>query len=191
MRWLFALHLRAPGCSVMLVANKCDGSIEDFRATAEMVEARVATLLQEWKDRRGGMRGPPFPQRRRQVKVLPGTNLVSCRDGGGLPEMISRVAGHGATSISVSPSWGLALEFLDALRKKRSPVKAAREYLGLMASSEESLEDVSGASLLAKESLSQIWNGVVQRVTGELELEAQKVAVSDPDGALEGALWIR
>lgn len=192
LRWLFALHLRAPGCSVMLVANKCDGSIADFRATAEMVQARVTELLRKWNRRRGGLRYRPFTPPETEVNLLPRPSLVSCRDGGGLPDMIGRVADHGAASMSVPPSWGLALEFLAALRKKRSPLRSAREYLGLDASSDNQRpEDVSEASLITKASLSKLWNDLVQRITGELRSDAEKMVVADTGGALEGALWIR
>ncbi|CAN0200264.1 unnamed protein product, partial [Scytosiphon promiscuus] len=183
MRWLFVLHLRAPGCSVILVANKCDGSIEDFAATAERVEERARELLKTWqKDRQiPGMT---------EVALLPHPSRVSCDDGGGLSEMIDRVAAHGATSASVPPSWGLALAFLDALREKRAPLSAARKYLGLEARSEEADEDASPSLYMTKAALLKRWKGVVQGVTGELRSEVERMAVSDPESAIEGAVWI-
>lgn len=68
MRWLYSLHLRAPGSTVMLVANQCDGmgvgssesaavgsttNCDDFTETAGLVEGRVRELLKEWHDQRG------------------------------------------------------------------------------------------------------------------------------------------
>ncbi|CBN78377.1 LRR-GTPase of the ROCO family, putative pseudogene (Partial), partial [Ectocarpus siliculosus] len=53
MRWLYALDLRAPGSTVILVANKCDGSIEGFSGTAAIVEKRVTVLRKEWLKGRG------------------------------------------------------------------------------------------------------------------------------------------
>lgn len=54
MLWLFALHLRAPGSTVILVANKCDGdSTDEFAIVADRVTRRVTELLQEWESRRG------------------------------------------------------------------------------------------------------------------------------------------
>lgn len=68
MRWLYSLHLRAPGSTAMLVANHCDGmgvgdlesasvgsttNGEDFARTAGLVEEHVRKLLKEWRDRRG------------------------------------------------------------------------------------------------------------------------------------------
>ncbi|CAM9487752.1 unnamed protein product [Scytosiphon promiscuus] len=220
MRWLFALHLRAPGCSVILVANKCDGSLGYFGATTEAVEERVMTLLEEWKERRrqwkqrqggfvgdgpfqdlfgnslgrGAFENPDIPclpsPHRSEISLLPKSSLVSCRDGGGLPEMIKQVADHGATPMSVPPAWALALEFLGALRDKRAPLQAARNYLGLGPSSEELPEDMADSSFTTEASLSERWKSVVLSVQGELQSAAAKMAVDDPDGALEGALWI-
>ncbi|CAM9525926.1 unnamed protein product [Scytosiphon promiscuus] len=183
MRWLFTLHMRAPGCSVILVANKCDGSLEDFVDTAETVEARARELLKTWQEKRKipGMT---------DVTLLRHPSRVSCRDGGGLSQVIDRVGNHGATSVSVPPSWGLALTFLDALRDKRSPLQAARKYLGLDARSEDTHDDASPSVFMTKAALLQRWMGVVQGVEGELRSEADKMAVSDPESALEGALWM-
>ncbi|CAM9844456.1 unnamed protein product, partial [Scytosiphon promiscuus] len=183
MRWLFVLHLRAPGCSVILIANKCDGSIEDFAATAERVEERARELLKIWQRNRKipGMT---------KLALQPHPSRVSCDDGGGLSEAIDRVAAHGATSASVPPSWGLALAFLDALREKDAPLPAARKYLGLEARSEEADEDASPSLYMTKAALLDRWKGVVQGVKGELRSEVERMAVSDPESALEGAVWI-
>lgn len=89
MRWLYALHLRAPGSTVLLVANQCDNQCdggldskvarcatggERFVAVATLVEERVRELLRNWQDRRG-VPGNGQPMRRRKmaagVTVLP------------------------------------------------------------------------------------------------------------------------
>lgn len=85
MRWLYALHLRAPGSTVLLVANQCDGALdaevagsatggERLVATATLVEKRVRELLKEWQGRRGVL-GNGQPMRCRKmaagVTVLP------------------------------------------------------------------------------------------------------------------------
>lgn len=184
MRWLFALHLRAPGCSVMLVANKCDGSIGDFAATAEAVEKRARELSKTWQEKR---KIPDLTK----VRLLRHPSLVSCDDGGGLSEVIDRVATQGATSAKVPPSWGLALTFLDALRDKRCPLSAARKYLGLGARSGEIHEDETPSVFMTKAALCERWNGLVESVEGELPSEADRMAVSDPESALEGALLMR
>lgn len=52
MRWLYTLHLRAPGGTVILVANKCDMAINNAVELSQNV-SRIRILLQNWKDRRG------------------------------------------------------------------------------------------------------------------------------------------
>ncbi|CAM9502576.1 unnamed protein product [Ectocarpus fasciculatus] len=186
MRWLYALHLRAPGSTVILVANKCDGSIEDFTGTAAMVEERVTVLREKWLNGRG------FSGTRinTAITVLQQPSLVSCRDGGGLQEMIDRVAAQGATSMSVPPAWGLALTFLDALRDSRDPQQACRDCLGLGSSPKVGAGSEPGTSFFTENSLVEQWKSVVQSVEGELRSDAEKMAVSDPESAIEGALWI-
>ena len=41
MPWLYALYLRAPDSTIILVANKCNWSIGNFSETAENVRTRV------------------------------------------------------------------------------------------------------------------------------------------------------
>ncbi|CAM9834872.1 unnamed protein product [Ectocarpus sp. 6 AP-2014] len=186
MRWLYALDLRAPGSTVILVANKCDGSIEGFSGTAAIVEERVTVLRKEW------LKGRGFSGTRMEtdITVLQHPSLVSCRDGGGLEEMIDRVAAQGASSVSVPPAWGLALSFLDALRGSRDPQQACRDYLGLGSRPKVGADGEPGSSFFTENSLVRQWKRVVQSVKGELRSDAEKMAVSDPDGAIEGALLL-
>ncbi|CAB1104970.1 unnamed protein product [Ectocarpus sp. CCAP 1310/34] len=186
MRWLYVLHLRAPGSTVILVANKCDGSIEDFTGTAAVVEERVAVLRKEWRKARG------FSSTRMDMDmtVLERSSLVSCLDGVGLQEMIDRIAAQSAASMRVPPAWGLALTFLDALRDSRDPQQACRDCLSLGSRPKVGADREPGRSFFTENSLVEQWKGVVQNVEGELRSDAEKMAVSDPDGAIEGALWI-
>lgn len=187
MRWLYVLYLRAPGSTVILVANKCDGSIEGFTGTAAIVEERVTVLRKEWLEGRG------FSSTRMNtdITVLERPSLVSCRDGVGLQEMIDRIAAQGAVSVRVPPAWGLALTFLDALRDSRDPQQACRDCLGLGSRPKVGADSEPGSSFFSEKSLVEQWKGVVQNVEGELRSDAEKMAVSDPDSAIEGALWIR
>lgn len=168
----------------MLVANKCDGLIEDFAATVQAVDQRARELLEMWQEDR------EIPDMT-EVTLLRPSSLVSCRDGGGLSKVVDRIASHGATSTSVPPAWGLALTFLDALREKRDPFGAARECLGLDASPKKTPKDAAPSLFMTKAALFELWKGVVESVGGDLSSEAEKMAVSNPESALEGALWIR
>ncbi|CAM9890847.1 unnamed protein product [Ectocarpus fasciculatus] len=181
MKWLYVLHLRAPGSTVLLVANKCDGSLQDFVGTAGAVEVSARRQLQEWQVNRNkpGMT---------ELSLLPRPSLVSCDDGGGLTEVIARVDAQSATSIVVPPSWGLALAFLDALRDSRDPEPAARRHLHLDFDAEVGAAHAS--SFMTESTLFQRWNDTVKSVAGELTSPAERMAVSDHNGAMEGALWI-
>lgn len=90
MRWLYSLHLRAPGATVLLVANQCDGSlepgvagsatsVEELVTTATLVEKRTRKWLKQWQDRRGIL-GNGQPMRCRpvaaDVTVLPQVRVV-------------------------------------------------------------------------------------------------------------------
>ena len=114
--------------------NKCDGPIGDFPETVRRAEERIHELLQAWHDNRG------FPDQDARdpttLNLLPGISLVSCGDGGGLSQLIDRVAGQGGTSISVPPAWGLALAVMDALRDHKAALSAARQHLKLPSSSQ-------------------------------------------------------
>lgn len=193
MRWMYTLHLRAPGCTVILVANKCDGCIDHFARTAETVEARVREILREWQQRRGI--GGRAKSHMMDVAVLPGASLVSCVEdspqAGGLAALLARVADQDKTSIMVPPAWGFALTFLDAMREGRAPVTAAREYLNLGSIPGAGREGWPDTRFMAEAELFERWGSVVQSVEGELRSDVEKMAVSDPDSAMEGALWIR
>ncbi|CBJ25495.1 LRR-GTPase of the ROCO family [Ectocarpus siliculosus] len=181
MKWLYALHLRVPGSAVLLVANKCDGSLQEFVGTAGAVESSARRQLQEWQ---GNRKSPGVTK----LTILQQPSLVSCDDGGGLSEVIARVDAQGATSIVVPPSWGLALAFLDALRDSRDPEPATRRFLHLDFDAE--VGAAQGSSFMTESTLFQRWNDTVKSVAGELTSPAERMAVSDHHGAMEGALWI-
>eukprot|EP00752_Nemacystus_decipiens_P009015 g8047.t2 len=226
MRWLYALHLRAPGSTVLLVANHCDSDQYDgwldsavatcatggerFVRTATLVEKRVRELLKEWQGRRGVL-GNGQPMRCRKmaagVTVLPQASTVSCLSGFGLPELIDRVAAQGATSISVPPAWDLALKFIDSLRDGEDPLQAARAHLGLTsprpsgpavpAAAERDPDGIvlesdseSRSPFMKTSALFQRWMNIVSSVEGDLRSAAEKMAVRNPESALEAALWI-
>lgn len=225
MQWLFTLHLRAPGSTVMLVANKCDGRLDDFAGITNRVKKRATELLQDWQHQRGlqpttlqptaavdrGFNAVPqgggssiaFPSvRRAELTVLLEPSLISCLDdlsspqACGLSALIDRVAAQAATAVRVPPAWGLALEVIDALREKRDPLQAARAHVGVGATSPAPVASWGAgqsedSSFISREALVERWNSVVRHLEGELESPAEKMAVSNPDRALEGALWIR
>ncbi|CAM9253300.1 unnamed protein product, partial [Sphacelaria rigidula] len=83
MRWLYYLYLRAPGSTVILVANKCDGSVDDFADTVKKVHIRVRDLLDEWHENRG--LGGQCSGRVTDLNILPRISRVSC-DARGSPE---------------------------------------------------------------------------------------------------------
>ncbi|CAN0364860.1 unnamed protein product, partial [Scytosiphon promiscuus] len=122
MGWLYALHLRAPDSTVILVANKCDGGVDDFKPTAQAVERRVNELLAEWQDSRGidGHGGDRLPT----LNLLPEISCLSCQDGCGLQEMIDRIRVQPSTSSIVPLSWKLGMDFIDALRDQNDPLQA-------------------------------------------------------------------
>ena len=191
MRWLYYLYLRAPGSTVILVANKCDGSIEKFVETAERVQQRVRELLKEWHQARG-LRGRS-QGRVTDLTLLPGISLVSCHEersleASGLPALIALISRQAATSIVVPPAWALALEVIDALRTSCDPTTAAREILGLPDTRPTGgVGDVHDFAFISKDELSRKWQRVVENVRGD----AQAAAVSNWETALKGALWIR
>lgn len=190
MSWLHALHLRAPDSTVILVANKCDGPIGNFSETAGRVEERVHELLKDWQDNRG-IPGQDMPDPT-TLDLLPRVSLVSCVDGWGLSQLVDRVAGQGGTSISVPPAWGLALTVLDALRDQNEVLGAARQYLKLPSSSQDRVHSTPNF-YFSKEALRGLWKDVLRSLLecGELQSTAEKVAISNSDNALKGALWIR
>ena len=181
MRWLYTLHLRAPGATVILVANKCDGSLVAFEETTESVKRLVSRLLNEWQSRRSANRrnGGDVTV----VRLLDDVSRTSCVGYGGVDELVERISKEGATSIQVPPAWDLALEVLDALRVRRDPLHAARAHLGLNETSAEfgeTIEEVTNTFTIKKK-LPELWHGIVRRVSGEFQ--------SAED--MENALWIR
>lgn len=186
MRWLYTIHLRAPGATVMLVANKCDEAIDDIEKTTKMVEKRVSIMLQDWKDRRGnnGLKAV------KEVKLLSGLIPISCHDYTGIPDLIDRIKRQGATKIDVPPAWELALNVIDALRCRRSPVNTAREHLGLPITV-SSIDAEQSGPFISREELSNLWQSIVKEVGDEVRETKDRVAVCSPDSALEGAIWIR
>lgn len=195
MRWLYTLNLRAPDSTVILVANKCDGSIDGFAQIASRVEAYAREKLEDWHTKRrsdsqdnASMTG---------VTLLEGVSRVSCLADGsletsGLQALINRVAEQTSTSMIVPPSWDLALAVFDALRDGRDPKRVARDRLQLNGSVTEIDEDgIAGVRFLTREELSARWNDVVESLRSDLEAMGRAIAVFNKDSAFEGALWIR
>lgn len=190
MTWLYALHLRAPDSTVILVANKCDGSVDAFSATVQAVSERVGELLQDWQDSRG-IHGQ-VPSRSKTLSLLPRVSLVSCADGLGLSDLVDRVAGQGGTSFSVPPAWDLALAVLDALRDNKAPLGVARKHLNLSSGSRDGADNVSNLFIPTK-ALTRQWQSVLGKLdaSGELRSEEQQAVLKNPDSALQGSLQIR
>eukprot|EP00752_Nemacystus_decipiens_P012508 g11078.t2 len=190
MPWLRCLSFRAPGCRVILVANKCDASIDDFIKTTERVEKRVRELLDEWSNDRG-LRGQSEGLAK-GLTILPGVSRVSClpdnfRQTSGLTALTSRIHDQAATSIRVPPAWVLALGVTGALRAGDEPIRAAREKLRLPTTNttDEGVSRIT-SPFVSRAELSRQWRHVV----GTLEGEAPAAAMVNPDGALDGALQI-
>ena len=184
MRWLYTLHLRAPGATVILVANKCDGCLDEFAQTTERVERLVNRLLKEWQSRRSSSH--------RKVRLLDGISRISCVDYGGIDKLVERISEEGATSIQVPPAWNLALEVLDALRARRDPLRAARTHLRLKETKETNKTVINTYS--TKNQLLKLWEDIVRQVSEELQSAddaKDMAAVSNVENALNGALWIR
>ena len=190
MSWLYALHLRAPASTVILVANKCDGSVDAFSATVQAVSERVGELLRDWQDSRGIH--DQFPIRSSTLTLLPGTSLVSCADGLGILDLIDRLAGQGGTSFTVPPAWDLALAVLDALRYHKAPLGVAREHLNLSSGPQNGTSNVSSL-FISKKALIRQWQNVLGKLdtSGELRSEEQQAVLKNPDSALKGSLQIR
>lgn len=195
MRWLYTLNVRAPDSTVILVANKCDGSIDDFAKAAARIEARARQLLEQWHTKRRGdsqdnasMTG---------VMLLERVSLVNCLEDGslektGLGTLINRVAEQASTSMDVPPAWYLALKVFDALRDGHDPKIIARDHLQLSRSATAAHGDgIAAVRFLTRQELSGRWNDVVESVRGDLQAIGRAVAVSSSDSAFDGALWIR
>lgn len=186
MRWLYTLSLRAPGSTVILVANKCDGSTDKFTRIVDHVETRARVLLEEWC----ALRGLDHDQAVKGVNLLDRTSAISCVDFLGVEGLIDRVSEQGATMIKVPPAWDLALTVIDALRDGRDPQQAARIRLKYATSkNEEDAASVTRKRHITLEELLGLWNGIVANGAG-LKAE-QEAAMINSRGALEGALWVR
>ena len=191
MVWLYALHLRAPDSTVILVANKCDGSIDSHSETVRIVRRRVDALLARWHGSRGlaSQHSIHLPT----VNVLAETSKVSCQDGRGLADLADVITAQSSTSISVPPSWDLALVFLDALRDRKAPLIAARGHLNLPLGPSLG-ERISSDVYIPKMSLTRQWDDLLRSLTRSGELESTSLgmaAVLNSESALEGALSIR
>ncbi|CAM9979903.1 unnamed protein product [Ectocarpus sp. 12 AP-2014] len=190
MRWLYYLYLRAPGSTVILVANKCDGSTDDFTETARRVQQRVGELLHVWHEARG-LRGRS-EGRVTDVVIRSSMARVSCDDKGspeasGLPALIALISDYAATSILVPPAWDLSLEVIHALRTGRDPMLAARWKLGLSNTPPARGDgDVHDFAFISEDELSRKWKGVVDNVRGDV----RAATISNWESALKGALWI-
>lgn len=176
---------------MILVANKCDGSIDDFTETARRVQQRVLELLHVWHGERG-LRGRS-KGRVTDLTLLAGMSRVSCDDKGsaeasGLPALIGLISRQTSTSIRVPPAWDLALEVIGALRASRDPIAAARETLGLSNTLPAGgVRDLHAFAFISKDELFRIWTSAVENVRGHV----QEATISNWESALEGALWIR
>lgn len=185
MRWLYTLKLRAPTSTVILVANKRDTAFNAFAATASGVEQRVRNLL----ERQGNNPGA------NEINLLEDVSCVSCHDYSGIEDLIRRIQSQSATSILVPPAWERALKMIDALRDGRSPSREARQHLNLPV--DEEVAERRADTFVTKAELSRLWEGVIQNIADDIEArgnklgDAEAAVLSNPKGALEGALWIR
>ena len=189
MWWMQCLSFRAPGSRVILVANKCDASLNDSVEIAERIEERATELLDSWNSSRGlpGRSGGGA----KRLTILPGVSRVSCVAGSspeayGLTALTARIRGQAATSTAVPPAWALALDFIGALRAGKDPIRAAREKLQLPTTGTGEVNSRC-SPFVSKVELSRQWRGVVDNVRDE----APAAAAVNTDGALDGALWIR
>lgn len=191
MEWLYALHLRAPDSTVLLVANKCDVAIGDLFSCAQMVERRVGGLLEKWQHSRGI--SDVRENRLTTLNLLLGISCLSCRDRYGLEALIKRVLEHDSTSSIVPPSWNLGLAFIDALRDQTDPLRAAHNLLKLP-QTDQPCGDSSASLFVSEENLLKRWHSlskILCDTSGALLSTTTLAALLNPDGAIEGALWIR
>ena len=185
MRWLYTVHLRAPGATVILVANKCDASLTGFAETTERVEILVKRELKNWQSRRHS--------NVISARLQDGVSRSSCVHDDGIARLVNRISQQDATSIQVPPAWDLALKVLDALRAGDDPLRAARAHLGLNVTTAAIGETIEIATkvFITKSQLLEMWEGIVRQVSEELQSEKDMTAVSNPRSALNGALCIR
>lgn len=138
------------------------------------------------------------------LSFLPGRNLISCQDYAGISELVRRISDFGSTSIEVPPSWDLALSVINALRNDRAPLSAASDHLGLSEMPPDTgIKGTWTHTFVTKQELSREWQNLVSWVKPKLEARVRTreeaetsdrgelAALSSPENALEGALWIR
>ena len=178
--WLRTLHLRAPGATVMLVANKCDEELRLYAETAGRVEKYARKSVMDWQHDVKG------------VNLLEGVSRVSCLNYHGIDILVERVLEQGSTSIQVPPAWELALKVVDALRDGHEPFLAARKHLKLADAGTTGIRvNMMTDKITSKNGLFTLWEKVVEQVSPELQELGQMAAVSNWENALDGALWIR
>ncbi|CAN0156577.1 unnamed protein product [Ascophyllum nodosum] len=177
--WLHTLHFRAPGATVMLVANKCDKELDSYVETTRIVEKAARKSMMDW---RHGVKG---------VNLLDGVSRVSCKSYGGIDTLVERVLEQGSTSIQVPPAWELALKVVDALRDGYKPLQAARKHLKLADAGTTRIPvNMVIDNIVTKSNLVKLWENVVGQVSPALQELGQMAAVSSWETALDGALWI-
>ena len=178
--WLYTLHLRASGATVMLVANKCDEELHSYAETTRIVERAARKSMMDWQHEVKG------------VNLLKGVSRVSCLSYGGIEMLVERVLEQGSTAIQVPPAWELALKVVDALRDGHEPFQAARKHLKLAdAGTTGTPVNMMTDKIMSKSCLFTLWKKVVEQVSPELQEPGQMAAVSNWENALDGALWIR
>ena len=190
MRWLYTLHLRSPGATVILVANKCDSSLAEFEEITKRVEQLVKCELDEWQERRRSNRRSAKDVT--TVRLLGSVNQISCKSYGGIEELKKRIFEQEVASIQVPPAWDLALKVIEAQRTGGDPLHVARDHLKLNETGTtcETRIKLVANTFTTKDQLFKLWYDIVGKVSGELE-GTKKAAVSNKDSALDGALWIR
>lgn len=188
MRWLYTLSLKAPGATVILVANKCDKVTRDIIGTTQRIENCVRSMLRDWKERRGFGQG--VEKKQMDINLLVGSSCVSCDKYFGVDDLVKRVLQQFVSSIEVPPAWELALKVIDALRRRRSPFSDALSHLELRNTAANNAE-VRSRSFISNDELSRLWHAVLENVRDRVHGTSKEAVVYKSDSALEGAIWIR
>ena len=94
------------------------------------------------------------------LNMLPETCKVSCQDGLGLADLVDVATAQRCTSMSVAPSWDLAFVFLNALRDRKGPLKAARDHLNLSPSGPAHCENEPSGLYISNQALTGQWNEI-------------------------------